>query len=521
VLSIARNLKIALLCFGFLAALAQPGEPSVESMKAALAGLAGPARMAALLDLANRIETASPQEALVFATEGLALAVKAGDREKEAAFLTSTSYCAGQSGDFPKAVDFGKRALALSTQLGNKDRMAKAHNALAITYTFIGSYSQALDEAIESLRLREELGLEKSVTQSLNLIGVVYHNSGQYAQAIEYYEQILKRIERHPDNRRLILTRLNIGFSQFKLGRLEEALQNHLAALALSRETRDDSYLAYNHLNLGMTYSELRRFDLAREHLRLARAQYGKFNHRHGLVQVMNVTARLHLLSGDYAGGIPIAQEAAALATVLNARDELKRSYELISELHEKMGRTAEALRAFKRAMEIKDSIYTIQESNKIAESTMKIVTIKKDNEIEALKRERVISALQLQRNRYSLAALVMSLGALATVVIAMAIYSKNMRRNRRTLQASNAELAKMNVELQDRMTEIKTLSGLLPICAQCKKIRNDQGYWTQLESYVAEHTSATFSHGICPNCAEDLYPEAMDRMRKRTETCP
>jgi len=521
VLSFGRNLKIIIMCLGFLAAHAQPGEPSVDSLKAALPTLTGRARMVALLDLANSTESASPQEALAYAVEGLALAIQQGDREKEAAFLTSTSFCSGQSGDYPKAIDFGKRALALSTQLGDKERMAKAHNAMAITYTFIGSYSQALDEAIESLRLREELGLEKAVTQSLNLIGVVYHNSGQYDQAIDYYEQILKRIEQHPDNRRLILTRLNIGFSQFKKGRLDDALKNHLAAFALSRETRDDSYLAYNYMNLGMTYSELRQFDQAREYLRLSRAQYGKFNHRHGLVQVMNATARMHLLSGSYAQGIPIAREAAALAKVINARDELKRSYELISELHEKKGDTAEAFRAFKQAMEIKDSIYTIQESNKIAESTMKIVTIKKDNEIEALKKQRVISSLQLERNRYFLAVLVLSLGTLATAIVALAIYNKNMRRNRRTLQVSNAELAKINLELQDRMNEIKTLSGLLPICAQCKKIRNDQGYWTQLESYVSEHTSATFSHGICPNCAEDLYPEAMDRMRKRTETRP
>ncbi|WP_316414984.1 tetratricopeptide repeat protein [Mesoterricola silvestris] len=510
-----------MLCLGFIAAQAQQTEPSVEARKAALPALKGQERMAALLDLANGIESASPQEALVYAQEGLSLAVAQGDRNREAAFLTSTAYCSGQSGDYPKAIEYGRRALALSTQLGDKDRMAKAHNALAITYTFVGSYSQALDEAIESLRLREELGLEKAVTQSLNLIGVVYHNSGQYDKALDYYGQILKRIDQHPDNKRLILTRLNIGFAQFKMGRLEEALANHQAAFALSRETRDDSYLAYNYMNLGMTYSELRKFDLARENLRLARLQYAKFNHRHGLVQVLNASARMHLLSGSYRQGIPIAREAAALASVINARDERKRSFELIAELHEKLGETAEAYRAFKQAMEIKDSIYTIQESNKIAESTMKIVTIRKDNEIEALKKERVIASLQLERNRYFLAALVLGLGTLGTAIVVMAVHSRNVRRNREALRRSNDALARINLELQERMNEIKTLSGLLPICAQCKKIRNDQGYWTQLESYVSEHTSATFSHGICPNCAEDLYPEAMDRMRKRTGSTP
>ncbi|MBI5062347.1 MAG: PAS domain-containing protein [Desulfatitalea sp.] len=62
--------------------------------------------------------------------------------------------------------------------------------------------------------------------------------------------------------------------------------------------------------------------------------------------------------------------------------------------------------------------------------------------------------------------------------------------------------------ELRDALSKIKTLSGLLPICASCKKIRDDQGYWRHLESYIREHTQADFSHGICPDCVKKLYPE-------------
>jgi hypothetical protein len=55
---------------------------------------------------------------------------------------------------------------------------------------------------------------------------------------------------------------------------------------------------------------------------------------------------------------------------------------------------------------------------------------------------------------------------------------------------------------------EVKTLSGLLPICASCKKIRDDKGYWNNLEMYISEHSSAEFSHGLCPGCAQELYPD-------------
>ncbi len=73
-------------------------------------------------------------------------------------------------------------------------------------------------------------------------------------------------------------------------------------------------------------------------------------------------------------------------------------------------------------------------------------------------------------------------------------------------------QIEKMLVEKKDHLesalAKVKTLSGLLPICSSCKKIRDDKGYWNQIENYINKHSDATFSHGICPSCASQLYPE-------------
>jgi CheY-like chemotaxis protein len=61
---------------------------------------------------------------------------------------------------------------------------------------------------------------------------------------------------------------------------------------------------------------------------------------------------------------------------------------------------------------------------------------------------------------------------------------------------------------LEGALSEVKKLSGLLPICAQCNKIRNDEGYWERIEKYISSHSEADFSHSICPDCAQELYPE-------------
>jgi PAS domain S-box-containing protein len=69
-------------------------------------------------------------------------------------------------------------------------------------------------------------------------------------------------------------------------------------------------------------------------------------------------------------------------------------------------------------------------------------------------------------------------------------------------------ERERLIAELRNALASVKTLSGMLPICASCKKIRDDKGYWDQLEKYISAHTDARFTHGICPECAQKLYPD-------------
>jgi PleD family two-component response regulator len=70
-------------------------------------------------------------------------------------------------------------------------------------------------------------------------------------------------------------------------------------------------------------------------------------------------------------------------------------------------------------------------------------------------------------------------------------------------LKSQRDELTRKNYELETALAKVKELSGLLPICMMCKKIRDDSGYWNQLETYISLHSEALFSHGICPDCFE------------------
>ncbi len=92
------------------------------------------------------------------------------------------------------------------------------------------------------------------------------------------------------------------------------------------------------------------------------------------------------------------------------------------------------------------------------------------------------------------------------------------MRRVRAELSSAQLEIERRKQaerenerlieELRHAFAEVKTLRGFLPICANCKSVRDDAGYWQQIERYIEEHSEATFSHGICPDCMGELYPE-------------
>ena len=109
--------------------------------------------------------------------------------------------------------------------------------------------------------------------------------------------------------------------------------------------------------------------------------------------------------------------------------------------------------------------------------------------------------------------------------VIAVYSYGEKLRKSKffaenellranQKMSLMTTELKDQNRELQNALENVKQLRGLLPICCNCKKIRDDEGYWQQIESYIHKHSEAEFSHSICPECMAKLYPEYVDKIK-------
>ncbi len=108
------------------------------------------------------------------------------------------------------------------------------------------------------------------------------------------------------------------------------------------------------------------------------------------------------------------------------------------------------------------------------------------------------------------------TVGFVALFLLLIGVSAWLARRAWQRQRRAEAEREQVILELQGALAEVKVLSGMLPICSRCKKIRDDNGYWNQIEAYVASHSEAQFTHSICPDCLKVLYPDIYAELQTR-----
>jgi len=124
------------------------------------------------------------------------------------------------------------------------------------------------------------------------------------------------------------------------------------------------------------------------------------------------------------------------------------------------------------------------------------------------------ITAYTSEKQRFFDVYLTFVISTIVISTIISLILENNLNEKNRLDEANHLLEEKMdtlhqtNVNLEKALTDVQTLSGLLPICSSCKKIRDDKGYWNQIEAYIQRHSYAEFSHSLCPDCAGKLYPD-------------
>jgi tetratricopeptide (TPR) repeat protein len=389
---------------------------------------------------------------------------------------------------------------------------------------------------LEAFRRRNspdpEMG--RALATTYRLEGTALQTLGRHVEAIGAYQKVQRLAESLGDRREQSIALNKMASLYTLLGRLDDAMTSHRQAIPMAEGLGDLALQAAFHLDEADTHrarrdpaSQLAALNRALELAR--RAGHVQFELA-GLVNLADV----FLQQKDYAAalrqaeaalGLPqvaedptmaaicqvnrgialnrLGRHAEGLAAISRGLQQIQRSQdraqiaEITKNLSEEYAHARDHRRAYETLLAynvLTDELKREADQKRFAEASAAFESDKKQIQIEALKRE--------QRIQARLVVLWVALSALAFTGLAVLLLG------RRKLKGMNAELTEVNTrnleliqQLSSALAEVRTLEGLIPICAYCKKIRDDEGFWNQMEAYISSRTEAEFSHGMCPEC--------------------
>ncbi len=447
-----------------------------------------------------------------------------------------------------EAVDAYRRATRAHEAAGDTTGWAFAHNNLGLLYWRTSRYSSALTQYRHALELREAMADSAGISALLNNMGVIHYQQGAYESALEHYLRSLELRTALGNERGAALVLNNIGKTYQDWGQLDEALASFRGGLTRSRRADDASALGYSLNNIGTIHEARGDLEGAREHYQRSLEVYSEAGLDDGVVLNLISLGRLHHLQGNDTGALPLLDEAVALARQAGNREREARGLAYRGLALAGVGRSAEGLRALNAALDTAEEVGQRQLYNDIQgfladvhagreefgealayerayialkdslfdeSSGRRIAAMRASREAESRAQENALlrsmqtaqeAVIARQRQGFALGGILLLLAAALAVVLYRA--QASARASNQLLAEANLALENKNEALAEALERVRTLRGLIPICANCKKIRDDEGFWEQVETYVSKHSEASFSHGICPDCALELYSE-------------
>lgn len=396
----------------------------------------------------------------------------------------------------------------LYARLGDSSSVARVLNAVGSSHYQLGNYELALQSYLRALAIRAADGNLRSQAYLYANIGKAYEDWRQYDRALESLDSAIALAGRVDDGHALGYARITKANVLVKLQRYAEARDAAAASLAAYFSGRptisavdSSSAASINEMLLGeIDFAEGRLSDARRRFTAIAdRAR--RANTRRGLSHALLGIGRVEEAAGRQAAAEAAYREALREAEAIGNRAFRLEALLGLSRVAEARGDARDALRRLRAHDALRDSVFDARTAQRVAGLEFEAEAERQRAAARASAQAQLVQAEDLRQQRV-LTALIASLLA-ATLVFVLALWRAN-----RAVREREAALALRNAELQAAMEEVQTLSGFIPICANCKNVRDDAGYWQSVEAYIASRSAAQFSHSICNSCGPKLYGE-------------
>jgi len=363
-----------------------------------------------------------------------------------------------------------------------------------------GQYAEAIRHYLNAAEVFEQLEQPNRLAVAYNNIATEYSTWEQRDKAIEYFTRAAELNTSLGDEYNLSMNYANIGVEYKKMDSTNIALEYYHKSLEIAKRLGITVRIAQNYINIGNILKHRSEYAEAEEYLSSALEICRDSNIRYGILLGHVNLGGSYFLQKDYSTALAHYDSALVLAKELALPREQYQVLEHMFEVRYAQGEYQQAIEHLQSYHMLRDSLHNERARQQVQELQVKYETEQTEKENALLRQDREVQAALLRKNRIIL--LLVGIGAIGTIGFLLVLY-----RSRRRIKKVNQEVTEKNAELEAAISRIKVLQGLLPICSHCKKIRDDEGYWQNLEEYISHHSDATFTHGICPDCMVDLYP--------------
>jgi signal transduction histidine kinase len=455
------NIHIVFVCLVMVGSRAMSSPSQIDSLENLLTTATGTERINVLNSLAYRLGMKSPERCIELAGEALELAEEVADQSGIYDAYRALAKGYHFSNDPTAALSYHQKALALARSLGRHRDVPYTMLLMGNEYFSRQDYDNALKWYLESLQHSESVRNEEMYSHAANSIGSVYLRLYDFEKAIEYYEIARETSEQIDDTRGIANALNNIGIIYDEhLQEFDKALDYYEKALVLFKQTNDNEGEAYCLNNIGLIYVRFKEFDKALEYFNSCLEISLEENDQWSVGNTHNNIGRVYSEKGDYLRGREYAERALNTAREIGTKDIARDAHLTLSRIEQKRGNAARALEHFKEHVAVKDSIFNEERSRQIAEMQTKYETEKKEREIEILRKEGAIQALELNKQRNIRNFLIVC--SALVLVLGVVIYNRYVlkKRTNALLEQKNRELEAANLKLQRSEADLTELNA-------------------------------------------------------------
>jgi diguanylate cyclase (GGDEF)-like protein len=336
--------------------------------------------------------------AIETAEKSQSISQKIGDKQSQASALNHLGITYNHLGDYVQSLDSFSKTLDIFKEMNSKKDMANALNNIGIVYDMLGSYETSLKYYLEALKIKEEVGDMGQVASTLNNIGVLYNILEYPEKALEYFNRALK-INREANKKSSIaITLTNIGNVYLDSKQVDRALDYYRDALVIDKERADERGISTSLNNIGLVYFKMKKYKEAMTYFRDALKLKVELDDKRTIAQTMLNIAQVNRETGALKKAAEEMEQALSYAASINARAEMTEIYRSLYLVNEELKNHKAALTYLKKYKELSDEILDRKTRDKMLEREATYRLEKKENEIELLRRDRLIKLMTIKK---------------------------------------------------------------------------------------------------------------------------